>query len=337
MRNLDRLWSKGKDFLGVDYPIICGAMTWISTFDLVKAISAHGGFGILAGENMPPEVLALELDRCLDGIDQPFGVNIVTSSRHYQSHLDILEKLAVKFVILAGNIPSETEIMRMKNTGKQVLAYAQSAMAASQLLKHGVDGLIIKGFEAGGRVGDTSTTVLLQEILFTFPEVTIFVAGGIATGKMAAHLFLMGAAGIQLGTRFVLTNECKIHPNVKQALIKAQSRHALKSTQISSELPIIGVRTIKNSVGEDFSRLQIDLLGRVKNHEISKEEAFRQIDDYWLNSLKKAIFDGDTTNGSIMAGQSVGLINTIISMQQVFDDFIHDAEAELQRMQILFA
>ncbi len=336
MTLLDKFWAKGKDFLGVKYPVICGAMTWISTYDLVKSVCDHGGFGVLAGGNMPPELFETELDRCIANIKTPFAVNLITIAPNFKEHLDIIEKKDVKVVVFAGTIPTKPEITRMKDSGKKVMAFAPSASVAKRMIKHGVDALIIEGFEAGGHIGHVSTTVLIQEVLFQFSEVPIFVAGGIATGEMAAHILMMGAAGIQLGTRFVMTEECKIHADMKKAFSRAQARHAVTSTQVSPALPVVGVRALKNKAGEDFAKLQIELLKKLENNEIEKEEAILHVENFWMGGLRKAVVDGDIDEGSLMAGQSVGLIKDIIPMQQVFDDLTAQAEAELLKVKSMF-
>ena len=336
MNLLDKFWARGKDFLGVKYPVICGAMSWISTYDLVKSVCDHGGFGVLAGGNMPPELFETEVDKCLEDVDTPFGVNLITIAPNFQDHLSILEKKDVKVVVFAGTIPSKSDITRMKETGKKVMAFAPSVSVAKRMIKFGVDALIIEGFEAGGHVGHVSTIVLIQEILFQFKDIPVFVAGGIATGEMVAHLLMMGAAGVQLGTRFVMTNECLIHENMKKAFCRAQARHAITSTQVSPNLPVVGVRSLKNDAAEKFAQLQIELLKKLENKELSKEEAILQVENFWIGGLRKAVVDGDTEEGSVMAGQSVGLMKDIIPMKQVFDDITSQAEAELAKVQARF-
>ncbi len=336
MALLDKFWSKGQEFLGVKYPIICGAMTWISTYSLVKAVCDNGGFGVLAAGNMPPELFEAELDKCIADIDTPFGVNLITIAPNYKAHLDIVEKKDVKIVVFAGTIPSKPEITRMKESGKKVMAFAPASSIAKRMIKFGVDALIIEGFEAGGHIGHVSTIVLLQEILFNFSEVPIFVAGGIASGKMVSHLLMMGAAGVQLGTRFVMTDECTIHNDMKKAFSKAQARHAVTSIQVSPSLPVVGVRALKNEASEQFAKLQIDLLKKLENGDIEKEEAVLHVENFWMGGLKKAAVDGNINEGSLMAGQSVGLIKDIIPMKQVFDDITAEAEAELEKVQKLF-
>lgn len=336
MELLDKFWQKGKDFLGVKYPIICGAMTWISNFHMVKAVCDNGGFGALAAGNMPPELFEEELDKCIAEIKTPFAVNLITIAPNYKAHLDIVEKKDVKVVVFAGTIPSKPEIARMKDSGKKVMAFAPATSIAKRMIKFGVDALIIEGFEAGGHIGHVSTIVLLQEILFNFPEVPIFVAGGIAGGKMLSHILMMGAAGVQLGTRFVMTEECQVHPDMKKAFVKAQARHAVTCNQISPELPVVSVRALKNVAADDFSKLQMELIKKLDNKEIEKEEAILQVENFWMGGLRRAAIEGDLDYGSLMAGQSVGLMKDIKPMKEVFDDLISEAEEELARVKGMF-
>ena len=196
-------WKRGKDFLGVEYPVISGAMTWISNATLVEAVARAGGLGMLAGGNMPPDLLAQEI-RTLLATGLPFGVNLITIAPLYQDHLRLLEELHVPLVVFAGSFPRKEEIVRMKTTGARVLCFASTESIARRMIEYGTDGLILEGSEAGGHIGHVSTVVLLQQILFRFPQVPVFVAGGIATGRMMAHLFLMGAAGVQMGTIFAM-------------------------------------------------------------------------------------------------------------------------------------
>lgn len=336
MELLEKFWKRGKDFLGVKYPIISGAMTWISTPDLVRAVCKNGGFGVLAGGNMPPEIFEQEVDKCIEENDTPFGVNMITIAPNYSAHLDIIEKKDVPVVVFAGTIPSKGDIERMKNSGKKVMAFAPAESIAKRMIKFGVDALVIEGFEAGGHIGHVSTIVLLQEILFKYPDIPIFVAGGIGGGEMVAHLLMMGAAGVQLGTRFVMTEECQAHDDMKKQFLRAQARHATTSTQVDPRLPVVGVRAIKNTASEDFASLQIKLLKDIEEGKIEREEGIMQVENFWMGGLRKAVVDGDVDGGSLMAGQSVGLMNDIKPMQAVFDEIVESAENELQKVKGMF-
>lgn len=336
MELLDKFWKQGKDFLGVKYPIISGAMTWISTSDLVKSVCDNGGFGVLAGGNMPPEMFEQEVDKCLAENAGPFGVNLITIAPNYQAHLDIVEKKDVKVVVFAGTIPAKPEIERMKASGKKVMAFAPAESIAKRMIKFGVDALVIEGFEAGGHIGHVSTIVLLQEILFKYTEVPVFVAGGIASGAMVAHLLSMGAAGVQLGTRFVMTEECQAHADMKKAFCRAQARHAGSSTQVDPRLPVVSVRAIKNEATEQFAEMQVDLISKIAAGQMERDEAIEVVENFWIGGLRKAVVDGDIDQGSLMAGQSVGLFRDIKPMKEVFSELVEEAEEELKKMKKLF-
>ncbi len=183
---LDKLWRTGRGFLGVEYPILCGAMTWISDFALVRTIHDNGGFGVLAGGNMPPDLFEAEVDRCVEQLDKPFGVNLITIAPNFKAQMDILARKNVPVVIFAGNFPHKHDVQKMKDSGKKTVAFASTMSIARQQIRFGIDALILEGSEAGGHIGQVSLTVLLQQVLFREPSVPVFVAGGIATGRMMA-------------------------------------------------------------------------------------------------------------------------------------------------------
>jgi len=335
---LEKVWKRGKAFLGVEYPIVSGAMSWISNYELCKAVSDAGGFPVLAGGNMPVDLFEKEVDRCIEGFNKPFAVNLITIAPNYKSHLEILEKKeAVEFVVFAGNFPRKNEVERVKAAGKKAISFASTESIAAQMIRFGVDALIIEGTEAGGHIGYVSLAVLLQQVLFKVGEVPIFVAGGIATGKMMAHLLLMGAAGIQMGTRFVMTEECTAHENFKKAFMKAPARSAVSTPQYDSRLPVVAVRALKNKGMDEFGRLQLKLLKQLEAGEIDRMAAQYEVENFWLGALRNAVVDGDVDTGSMMAGQSVGLMEDIKPMQELISRMVNEAEAELQKVKELMS
>jgi enoyl-[acyl-carrier protein] reductase II len=337
MSLLDTLWEKGKTFLGVKYPIICGGMTWVSNICLARAIGENGGFPVLAGGNMPPDTFESEIDRYLVELRYPFAVNLITIAPNFHMHFEIVKSKKVPFVIFAGNFPRKNFVLEMKNAGKKTMSFASTKSIAEQMIRFGIDGLILEGSEAGGHIGYVSLMILLQQVLFEVSDVPIFVAGGIAKGKMIAHLLTMGAAGCQLATRFVVSEECTAHLNFKKAFIKARARQAVATPQYDSKLPVVAVRAIKNRGMDEFGRLQLKLLQELQVGRISREEAQYQVEKYWVGSLKNAVVDGDTDYGSLMAGQSVGLVDKIAPMKDIFAELITDAESELIRMKKLLS
>lgn len=332
MKRLTRLWQNGKNFLGVEYPIMAGAMTWISDHKLVSTVSNHGAFGCLAGGNMPPDLFAQEIDKTRELTNKPFAVNLITIAPNYRNHLTIAAEKEVPFIVFAGSFPRGSEIKIAKESGAKVLAFASNESIASRMITSGVDALMLEGSEAGGHIGHVSLTILLQQVLFAVKDIPVFVAGGIATGKLMAHLLLMGAAGIQMGTRFVMTEECQVHAQFKEAFIKAKARDAVATPAVGSELNVVAVRAIRNKGMSDFADLQMELIQKNRKGEITKKEAQYEVENYWVGALRRAAKDGDIDHGSLMAGQSVGLVNKIQPMKEMFDEIIDEAEAELEQV-----
>ena len=339
-KRLDQLWTKGKEFLGVDYPIICGAMTWVSTPNLVATVCNAGAFGVLAGGNMPTELLAQDIDATRALTKKPFGVNLITIAPNYQEHLDMVCRKKAPFIIFAGSFPKPQEIQKAKDSGAKVICFASTDSIAERMIKYGTDGLMLEGSESGGHIGPVSLMVLLQEGLFKFSakgeatsggkdQLPIFVAGGIATGQMMAHLLLMGASGIQMGTRFVMSDECQAHPEFKEAFLRAKARDAIATPQFDSALPVVSVRALHNEGTAAFGKLQLELIKKLESHANSRKEAQFEVERFWMGALKKAVVDGDVKRGSLMAGQSVGLVHDIKPIKEIISQFIADAEAEL--------
>jgi enoyl-[acyl-carrier protein] reductase II len=203
---------------------------------------------------------------------------------------------------------------------------------ARNLIKRGADALILEGLEAGGHIGPVALSVLIQQILFKVDIIPIFVAGGIATGRMMAHLLMMGAAGIQMGTRFVMAEECPAHPDFKEAFRRAKSKDAVASPQFDSRLPVIPVRALKNEGTIEFAKLQLELLHKLDQKQINRLEAQFKVEAFWAGALRNAVIDGDVAKGSLMAGQSVGLVDRIQPLKEIIEELITDAETELQRL-----
>ena len=323
---------RGAEFLGVQYPIISGAMTWISNYELVKAVGAQGAFPVLAGGNMPPAIFQEEVDRCVEGMTTPFAVNLITIAPNYRAHYEILLERNVPFVVFAGSFPRKSDVQGMKEAGKKTMAFASEGSIAAQQISFGIDALILEGSESGGHIGHVSLMILLQQVLFAYDQVPIFVGGGIADGRMIAHLLLMGAAGVQLGTRFVMSEECTAHPSFKEAFRKAHARQAVATPQYDSKLPVVAVRAIKNQGIDEFGHLQLRLLKELEAGATTREQAQYDVENFWIGALRRAVVDGDVDTGSLMAGQSVGLIDDILPMREIIRRLVADAEEEFERV-----
>jgi enoyl-[acyl-carrier protein] reductase II len=218
----DRLMKRGAEFLGTQYAIMAGAMSWVSERHLVSAISNAGGFGVIACGAMTPALLDAEIAATKAMTDKPFGVNLITMHPDLFELIDVCTKHGVGHVVLAGGLPPAGSIDRIKGSGAKLLCFAPALALAKKLIRSGVDALVIEGMEAGGHIGPVSTSVLAQEMLPTIAEqLPVFIAGGIGRGELIAGYLEMGAAGVQLGTRFVCATECIAHPNFKKAFIRA--------------------------------------------------------------------------------------------------------------------
>lgn len=328
MKSLDDLWKRGREFLGVQIPIIAGAMTWISDSHFVAKVIDAGAFACLAAGNMEPEKLKEEIKKTQELTKGPFGVNLITIAPNYRPHLQIACDLGVPFIVFAGGYPRQPEINQARTSGAKVMAFAPTEAMARRLIESGVDALILEGSEAGGHIGHVSLTVLIQQVLFKLRHVPIFVAGGIATGQLILYLLLMGAAGVQLGTYFAVTEESRAHPRFKEALCRAQAKEAVATPQVGSELKVISVRALRNKGLEAFTELQIDLIQKRKRKEISHEEAQYLIENFWVGALRRAVEEGDVDTGSVMAGQSVGLISKVRPIREALAHLIQEMEAE---------
>ena len=328
----DKYFARGKKFFGIKYPIISGAMTWVSDPKLIAAVSNSGGLGCLAGGNTPVDILEKQILETRELTDKPFAVNLITIAPLYQDHIELAIKLKLRYVIFAGGFPNKSEIQKVKDSGTTVLCFASTESIAKRMISFGAEGIILEGSEAGGHVGHVSLTILLQQVLFHVKDVPIFVAGGLATGKMCAHLLLMGAAGVQMGTRFAVAEESIAHPNFKEKFIRSKARDAVSTPQFDSRLPVVAVRALRNKGIDEFGQLQLDLIKQLNEGTIRRQDAQMKVEEFWMGALRRAVIDGDVKSGSLMAGQSVGLVNKIQPVKEIIDELVVEIEEELQRV-----
>jgi enoyl-[acyl-carrier protein] reductase II len=316
---LDRLWARGRDVLGCDLAIMGGAMTWVSERNLVAAISSAGGFGVIASGSMSPEMLSAEIHATKSMTARPFGVNLITLHPQLLELIDVCTTHHVGHVVLAGGLPSSAAVHRIKRGGARVFCFAPALGFARKLVRMGVDAIIVEGNEAGGHVGPVSTGVLAQEILPHLAEVPVFVAGGIGRGEAMLAYLEMGASGVQLGTRFVCARESIAHPRFKQAFIRATARDAIVSMQLDPRFTVIPVRALHNPATERFVAVQRQVIDRFARGELSHKAAQLEIEHFWAGALRRAVIDGDTEAGSLMAGQSVGFVTREQSTGEILE------------------
>lgn len=328
---MDPLWRRGCEFLGCEIAILGGAMSWVSERNLVSALSNAGAFGVLACGSMPPALLAKEIEATAALTDRSFGVNLITLHPELDALIDVCIDHKIGHVVLAGGLPPATAIRRLKDAGIKLICFAPALALAKRLIRNGVDALVIEGSEAGGHIGPVVTSVLAQEILPNIRDVPVFVAGGIGRGEAILSYLEMGAAGCQLGTRFVCASESIAHPNFKQAFIRASARDALPTIQLDSRFPVIPVRALVNKGTEKFMEAQRDLINKVDRGELDPKEAQLEIEHFWAGALRRAVIDGDIENGSLMAGQSVGMVTREQPVADILEELVGQAEAALEQ------
>ena len=322
--------ARGAEFLGADMAIMAGAMSWVSERNLVSAMSNAGGFGVIACGAMTPELLDTEIAATKAMTTRPFGVNLITMHPQLFDLIAVCGRHQVGHVVLAGGLPPKGALEAIKDTGAKVICFAPALSLAKKLIRSGVDALVIEGMEAGGHIGPVSTSVLAQEMLPEIAaQVPVFVAGGIGRGEAIAAYLDMGAAGVQLGTRFVCATESIAHPNFKKAFIRASARDAVASVQIDPRLPVIPVRALKNAGGELFTAKQREVAQSLDEGKVAMAEAQLQIEHYWAGALRRAVIEGDVEHGSVMAGQSVGMVTKEEPIADILAQLMAEAAAAL--------
>ncbi len=332
---LDRLWARGRAFLGTDLAIMGGAMSWVSEHTLVAAISNAGGFGVIACGSMGPDLLEREIAATQAMTTKPFGVNLITMHPQLDDLIQVCVRAGIGHVVLAGGVPSGSAMRAIKDGGARVVGFAPALVLGKRLVKLGADALVIEGSEAGGHIGPVSLTVLAQEVLPHIRDVPVFVAGGLGRGDAILGLLEMGASGAQLGTRFAASTESVAHERFKQAFVRASARDALPSVQLDDRFPVIPVRGLVNDGTKRFLVHQAETLRRFQAGELTKEAAQLDIEHFWAGSLRRAVVDGDIEGGSVMAGQSVGMVTRIQPIREILDELVEQAVRTLMQRDAL--
>jgi enoyl-[acyl-carrier protein] reductase II len=326
---LNTLWARGRDFLGCEVAIMGGAMSWVSERNLVSAISNAGGFGVIACGAMTPELLEREIAATQALTTRPFGVNLITMHPQLDDLVRVCLAARVSHIVLAGGIPPGTAVRAVKDGGAKLIVFTPALVLAKRLMRSGADALVIEGSEAGGHIGPVSLTVLAQEILPHIRDVPIFVAGGLGRGEAILSYLEMGAAGVQIGTRFAASTESIAHANFKQAFIRAHARDALPSIQLDENFPVIPVRGLVNAGTKRFLAFQAETITRFNAGELTKDAAQLSIEHFWAGALRRAVIDGDVEQGSVMAGQSVGMVTAIQPTAEIIGELVAQASAAL--------
>jgi len=328
---LDALWERGTRFLGCRYAIMGGAMSWVSERHLVAAISNAGGFGVIACGAMNPTQLDAEIRATQALTRASFGVNLITMHPALDELIAVCLRAGVTHIVLAGGVPSGGAVRAIKDGGVKLMGFAPALVLARRLIRLGVDALVIEGSEAGGHIGPVSLTVLAQEILPHVREIPVFVAGGLGRGEAILAYLEMGAAGAQLGSRFAAATESIAHPRFKQAFIRANARDAVPTVQLDPRFPVIPVRGLVNDGTKRFLEFQAATISRFLAGEVGREAAQLDIEHFWAGALRRAVIDGDVEAGSVMAGQSVGMVTAEQPVAEIIAELVEQAGAALNR------
>ena len=294
--------------LTVKKPIIQGGMAWVAEHKLAAAVSNAGGLGIIGAASAPPEVVREEIRKCKELTDKPFGVNIMLLNPNAEDVAKIVVEEGVKAVTTgAGNPGKFMELW--KNAGVKVIPVVASVAMAKMMERAGADAVVAEGMESGGHIGSTTTMALVPQVVDAV-SIPVIAAGGIADGRGMAAAFMLGAEGIQMGTRFVASKESIVHENYKNQIIKAKDIDSVV-TGMSTGHP---VRSLRNQMTREYLKLE-------------KENAdFMELEKLTLGSLRKAVQDGDTVNGTLMAGQIAGLIRREQTCREIIEETVQQAQ-----------
>lgn len=302
------------ELLGIKYPILQGGMAWIGTAELAAAVSNAGGLGIIGAGHMPPDALRNEIQKVKAMTDKPFGVNVMLMSPFVKEVMQVVIDERVKVVTTGAGNPGEY-IPALKEIGAKVIPVVASVALAKRLVRTGVDAVIAEGMESGGHIGEITTMALLPQIVDAV-EVPVIAAGGIGDSRGIVAAFAMGAQGVQLGSRFVVSQECIAHENYKKAVLKAKDRSTV-ITGVSTGHP---VRVIGNKLTREYLELE-------KNG-----ASVEELEKLGAGRLHLATHKGDVENGSVMIGQISGMFTEIKTVAEIIDELVGGIEAVQQRV-----
>ncbi|MFD1177326.1 nitronate monooxygenase [Paenibacillus puldeungensis] len=300
--------------LGIKYPIFQGAMAQIALDPLVSAVSNAGGLGIIGSGGMSADRLREEIRKVRSNTDKPFAVNLMLMMHNIPELVQVIVEEGVKIVTTGAGTPAPY-MQTFKENGIKVIPVIPSVKIAKKMEALGADAVVAEGTEAGGHVGETTTMALLPQVASAV-SIPVIGAGGIADGRGIAAAFALGAQGVQVGTRFLATVECPTHENFKQAVIQADDT----STTVTGRSIGGPVRSIKNSMIAEYLKLE--------NEHASREE----LEKISLGSLRRAVFEGDTDRGSVMAGQICGLCNEITTVEEMITGMFAEAQKVMENL-----
>ncbi len=305
--------TKITELLGIEYPIIQGGMAWVAEYHLAAAVANAGGLGLIGAASAPPEVVRDQIRKAKELTDKPFGVNIMLLNPNADEVAKIVVEEGIKVVTTGAGNPAKYMDM-WKAAGVKVIPVVASVGLAKLMERAGADAVVAEGMESGGHIGSTTTMALVPQVVDAV-SIPVIAAGGIADGRGIAAAMMLGAEGVQIGTRFVVAKESIVHPAYKEKVVKAKDIDS-EVTGMSTGHP---VRQIRNKMTREYLKLE-------------KEGAsFEQLEYLTLGSLRKAVIDGDVVNGTLMAGQIAGLVKKEQTCQEMIEEMMGQAEALLNR------
>ena len=294
--------------MGIEYPIIQGGMAWVAEHHLAAAVSEAGGLGLIGAANAPAEWVREEIRKAKELTDKPFGVNIMLMSPYADDVAKVVAEEGVKVVTTGAGNPGKY-LASWKEAGICVIPVVASVALAKMMERAGVDAVVAEGTESGGHIGETTTMVLVPQVVDAV-KIPVIAAGGIADGRGIAAAFMLGAKGVQLGTRFVASKEAVVHQNYKDYIVKAKDI----DTRVTGRSTGHPVRVLRNAVTKEYLELE------------KKGASFEELESLTVGGLRRAVQEGDTKTGSLMSGQIAGMIRDIPTCQEIIDRLVTETD-----------
>lgn len=305
--------SRVAELLEIQYPIIQGGMAWVAEYNLASAVSNAGGLGIIGAASAPAEIVREQIIKCKAMTNRPFGVNIMLLNPNADEVAQIVVEEGVKVVTTGAGNPAKYMHM-WKEVGVKVIPVVASVAMAKMMERAGADAVVAEGMESGGHIGQTTTMALVPQIADAV-SIPVIAAGGIADGRGMAAAFMLGAEGVQMGTRFVAAKESIVHENYKQKIIRAKDIDST-ITGASTGHP---VRCLRNQMTREYQEME------------KQGVDFMELEKLTLGSLRRAVIDGDTAGGTLMAGQIAGLVRSQDSCKEIINEIMEQADRLLGR------
>lgn len=301
------------ELLGIEYPIIQGGMAWVAESHLAAAVSAAGGLGLIGGANAPAEVIRNYIREVKAVTDKPFGVNVMLMSPYADEVAKVIVEEGVKVVTTGAGNP-EKYMEMWKAAGIKVIPVVASVALAKRMERYGADAVVAEGTESGGHIGEATTMTLVPQVVDAV-SIPVISAGGIGDGRGIAAAFMLGAEAVQMGTRFLVAKECTVHQNYKDRVLKAKD---IDST-VTGRTHGHPVRCLRNQMTREYVKLE------------NEGKSFEELEYLTLGTLRKAVQEGDVTNGTVMAGQIAGMVSKEQTCKEMIDEMMAQAEALLGR------